>query len=152
MKKCILFILFFFINMICYSQIYKDEEGFTYSHLIIQHPNGRVDYDDTAVGAIIFTTKNGKQIIGISLDREGMYQGIVIRKEQERLENGNCIISYEFNSSYQGINVPVVLTAVYGDSASNVPFKFFLTILNKYTRKPVRYNIFTGIVKSYLYK
>lgn len=137
MKKCILFILFFFINMICYSQIYKDEEGFTYSHLIIQHPNGRVDYDDTAIGAIIFTTKNGKQIIGISLDREGMYQGIVIRKEQERLENGNCIISYEFNSSYQGINVP---------------FKFFLTILNKYTRKPVRYNIFTGIVKSYLYK
>lgn len=151
MKKYIISILFLFVSLISYAQIYNDNEGFTYSHFTVQYPNGKIDYDGTAVGEIIFTVKNEKKIIGISLDKEIMYQGIVLKKEKERLENGNCIISYKFNSTYQGINVPIVLTAIYGDYSCNVPLKFFLVILNKYSGKPVRYNIFTGIDMSYSY-
>lgn len=151
MKKCIIFILFLFVTIISYAQICNNNEGFTYSHLIVQYPNGKIDYNGDAVGSIIFTVKNGKQIIGISLDKEIMYQGVVIKKEKERLENDNCIISYKFNSTYQGINIPIVLTAIYGDYSCNVPLKFFLVILNKYSGKPVRYNIFTGIDMSYSY-
>ena len=144
MKKILIFLLLSFVVISLKAQSYYTTRCYTYSHLVIQHPNDKIDYDDKAFGGIIFGVKNSHEVVGISLDREIMYQGFIDKKESS-IENGLPVIAYRFTSNSHGIIVPIVLTEIYETSSSKEPFMFFLTVLNKYTNAPVRYNIFTEI-------
>lgn len=143
-KKIGIVIVFLFFVLYCSAQKYKTTRSYIYSHLVVQYPNGEKDYDGIATGAIIFGMKDGKECIGISLDKEIIYQGFIVKKEWE-VENGLPLVSYKFTSYYNGITSSIVLSEIYETATSKVPFMFFLTILNKYSNKPARYNIFTNI-------
>lgn len=146
MKKYILLLLLLITNITIYAQSYHTTKGYVYSHLLIQQVNGKTDFDEAAIGCIIFGTKGGKELVGVSLDRETIYQGYITKKEKG-WESGSYLVSYEFTTYLHGISVPIVLSEIYDTPNSIIPKCFFLTVLNRYTKKPVRYNIFSGITK-----
>lgn len=80
-----------------------------------------------------------------------VYQGFVIKTEKGT-EVGQYTVSHKFYANLKGVSTPIVLSEIYDSQYSKTPYMFFLVILDKNAEKPVRYNIFTGIVKSNLYK
>lgn len=139
------------LSLVMYAQSCHTTKGFTYSKVTVQRADGKTDFEDFKGGAIIFGTKEGKEVIGISLDRDIVYQGFIIETDKG-MEGTQYVISYKFYTNLKGNQVPIVLSEIYSSKYSKVPSVFFLAILDNKAEKPVRYNIFTDIVKSNLYK
>jgi|UPI00061D51AE hypothetical protein len=151
MKKYLFIIILSLFSIFIHAQSYYTNRGYSYSKVTVQNANGKTDFENTTGGTVIFGTKNGKNVIGISLGRDMVYQGFVIKTEKGT-EVGQYTISHKFYANLKGVSTPIVLSEIYDSQYSKTPYMFFLVILDKNAEKPVRYNIFTGIVKSNLYK
>lgn len=143
--------LMLLLSIVMYAQSYHTTKGFTYSKVTVQRADGRTDFEDFKGGAIIFGTKEGKEVIGISLGRDIVYQGFVIETDKG-MEGTQYVVSYKFYANLKRVYTPIILSEIYNTRYSQVPSLFFLAILDKNAEKPIKYNLFSGIAKSDLYK
>lgn len=146
--KRICILLIFILNYISlYAQQTNITRGFTYSNLIVEQANGKIDFDEPTDGAIVFGSNEGGDFVGISIGKEIMYQGYIISKDISKQGKGFYIL-YVFNSYYNGLTIPIQFLEIYADLEDKVPSSFFLIVLNRFSHKPVRYNTFYGIKLS----
>lgn len=128
------------------AQTYYTTRGFTYSQLEIKLTNDSTVFNDNTIGTIIFGKKEGKDLIGISLDRETLFQGYIKTKDIIQQERGFSIL-YDFDSYYKGTIMPIKLLEVYTNSKARLPSVFLLIILNRFSNEPVRFLTFKDINK-----
>ena len=143
MKKIIFLLLFLSASIIINAQKIQIKDAYTYSHLLIQNKDMQTSFNEDITGGIIFSMKNRDEFIAISIEKDICYYGKIVKVETEY-----NMISYEFNALFNGAYIPIVLSVIYDTPNHNVPSKFFLTVLNRFSRDPVKYNLFTGITKA----